>query len=62
MSDSETEWTDSVVDVVGEMVQQNGPEATIEKLQKRRETRDDELKARCHEAIAFVRREVQNDE
>jgi len=59
---SEREWKDGVVDVADELVQQNSAEGAIERLQTRRKTSSDELQARCNEAIAYIRREVQTDE
>jgi len=56
------EWTDGVIDVADELVQEHSAEGAIERLQRRRQTSDDELQARCNEAIAWIRREVQSDE
>lgn len=57
---SEREWNDGVVDVADELVKEHSAEGAIERLQDRR-TNDDALKQRCNEAIAWIRREV-NDE
>ena len=56
------EWTDGVIDVADELVQEHSAEGAIEHLQRRRQTSDDELQARCNEAIAWIRREVQSDD
>ena len=55
---SEREWHDGVVDVADELVQEYSAEGAIDRLQTRRKTSSDELKARCTEAIAYIRREV----
>jgi hypothetical protein len=63
MSEQSNEWHDGVVDVADELVQEYSAEGAIDRLQRRREsTRSDELEARCLEAIAFIRREVLDDE
>jgi len=62
MSDAEREWTDGVIDVAEELVKRHSADGAIERLQTRRQTTDDELQARCTEAIAWIRREVQGDE
>jgi len=59
---SEREWHDGVVDVADELVQEYSAEGAIDRLQTRRKTSSDELQARCTEAIAYIRREVQADE
>jgi len=61
MSDTEREWTDGVIDVAAELVKRHSADGAIERLQTRRQTTDDELQARCNEAIAWIRREVQGD-
>ena len=58
---SEREWHDGVVDVADELVQEYSAEGAIERLQSRRQSSSDELQARCTEAIAYIRREVQAD-
>ncbi|MDB2226173.1 hypothetical protein PM023_16120 [Halorubrum ezzemoulense] len=55
---SEREWHDGVVDVADELVQEYSAEGAIERLQTRRQTDNQELQARCTEAIAYIRREV----
>ena len=59
---SEREWHDGVVDVADELVQEYSAEGAIDRLQSRRQTSSEELQARCNEAIAYIRREVQADE
>ena len=59
---SEREWHDGVVDVADELVQEYSAEGAIERLQTRRKTSSDELQARCTEAIAYIRREVIDDQ
>ena len=56
------EWDQGVVDVADELVQQHGPQAAIERLQSRRQTDSDELRARATEAIAWIRRDVVGEE
>ena len=56
------EWDQGVVDVADELVQQHGPQGAIERLQSRRQTESDELRARATEAIAWIRREVVGEE
>jgi len=58
---SQREWHDGVVDVADELVQEYSAEGAIERLQTRRKTSSDELQQRCNEAIAYIRREVQDD-
>jgi len=55
---SEREWHDGVVDVADELVQEYSAEGAIDRLQTRRQTTNEELQARCTEAIAYIRREV----
>jgi len=55
---SEREWHDGVVDVADELVQEYSAAGAIERLQKRRQTENADLQARCNEAIAYIRREV----
>jgi len=55
------EWDDGLIDVAGELVKEHSAEGAIERLQRRRQTSDDELQARCNEAIAYIRREVQDE-
>lgn len=57
---SQREWHDGVVDVADELVQEYGVVGAIDRLQTRRQTDDDALQARCTEAIAYIRREVQD--
>jgi len=59
---SQREWHDGVVDVADELVQEYSAEGAIERLRTRRQTSSEELQARCNEAIAYIRREVQADE
>ena len=59
---SQREWHDGVVDVADELVQEYSAEGAIERLQSRRQTTNNELQARCTEAIAYIRREVLADE
>jgi len=59
---SEREWHDGVVDVADELVQEYSAEGAIDRLQTRRKTSSDELQARCTEAIAYIRREVIDDQ
>jgi len=59
---SKREWHDGVVDVADELVQEHSATGAIERLQKRRQTANDELQARCTEAIAYIRREVMDDQ
>jgi len=59
---SEREWHDGVVDVADELVQEHSAEGAIDRLQTRRKTSNDELQARCNEAIAYIRREVIDDQ
>jgi len=59
---NEREWDPGVVDVADELVQQHGPQGAIERLQSRRQTDSDELRARATEALAWVRREVVGEE
>ena len=59
---SEREWHDGVVDVADELVQQHSAAGAIDRLQTRRQTASDELQARCTEAIAYIRREVMDDQ
>ena len=61
MSQPDREWHDGVVDVADELVQRHGPSGAIDRLQSRRQTTNDELQARCTEAIAYIRREVMDD-
>ena len=58
----EREWDPGVVAVADELVQQHGPQGAIERLQSRRQTDSDELRARATEALAWVRREVVAEE
>lgn len=62
MSEQRREWTDGVVDVADELVQEHSAEGAIERLQNRRKTSSDALQQRCNEAIAYIRREVLADE
>ena len=56
------EWDQGVVDVADELVQQHGPQGAIDRLQSRRQTESDELRARATEAIAWIRRDVVGEE
>ena len=58
---SQREWDDSVVAVADELVQQHSAEGAIERLQSRRKTSNEDLQARCNEAIAWIRREVADE-
>ena len=60
MSDAR-EFDTGIVDVADELVQRHGPSGAIDRLQRRRQTSNDELQARCTEAIAWIRREVMDD-
>jgi hypothetical protein len=62
MSEHARDWDDSVINVAEEMVQQRGAEGAISELQRRRKGSDDEKQQRCNEAIAWIRREVSDDE
>jgi len=62
MTDDTREWDQGVVAVADELVQQHGPQGAIERLQSRRQTESDELRARATEALAWVRREVVAEE
>jgi hypothetical protein len=59
---SEREWHDGVVDVADELVQAHSAAGAIDRLQTRRQSSSDELQQRCNEAIAYIRREVVDDE
>jgi len=53
------EWTDGVIDVADELVQEHSAEGAIERLQRRKEsTRSDDLEARCNEAIDWIEAQV----
>jgi len=56
------EWDEGVVAVADELVQQHGPQGAIDRLQSRRQTESDELRDRCTEALAWIRREVVAEE
>jgi len=56
-----TEWDESVVWVVDEIVQERGIDAAESELQARLNDADAELSRRIHEGLAWLRREV-NDE
>lgn len=56
------EFEEGVVAVADELVQQHGPQGAIERLQSRRQTESDELRARATEAIAWIRRDVIGEE
>jgi len=62
MTDDTREWDQGVVAVADELVQRHGPQGAIERLQSRRQTDSDELRARATEALAWVRREVVAEE
>ena len=62
MSKSEREWAEGIVPVAEELVKQHSAEGAIERLQTRRQTSSEELQARCNEAIAYIRREVIDDQ
>jgi len=55
------EWHDGVVDVADELVQEYSADGAIDRLQTRRQTSNEELQARCTEAIAYIRREVMDE-
>ena len=56
------EFDDGLIDVADELVSEYSAEGAIDRLQRRREsTRSEDLEARCLEAIAYIRREVQDD-
>jgi len=59
---SEREWHDGVVDAADELVHEYSAEGAIDRLQTRRKTSSDELQARCTQAIAYIRREVIDDQ
>jgi len=59
---SQREWHDGVVDVADELVKEYSADGAIERLQSRRQTSNEQLQARCNEAIAYIRREVLADE
>jgi len=60
---SEREWDDGLVDVADELVSEYSAEGAIDRLQRRRaSTTSDDLADRCVAAIAYIRREVQDDE
>ena len=53
------EWTDGVIDVADELVQEHSAEGAIERLERREEsTRSDDLEARCNEAIDWIEAQV----
>jgi len=58
----ERQWDAGVVAVADELVQRHGPQGAIERLQSRRQTESDGLRARATEALAWVRREVVAEE
>ena len=58
---SQREWHDGVVDVADELVKEYSADGAIERLQSRRQTSNEQLQARCTEAIAYIRREVMDD-
>jgi len=62
MTEETREWDQGVVAVADELVQQHGPHGAIERLQSRRQTESDELRDRCTEALAWIRREVVAEE
>jgi len=56
------EFDDGLIDVADELVKEHSADGAIDRLQRRREsTRSEDLEARCLEAIAYIRREVQDD-
>ena len=56
------EFDDGLIDVADELVSEHSADGAIDRLQRRREsTRSEDLEARCLEAIAYIRREVQDD-
>ena len=59
---SEREWHDGVVDVADELVKEHSAEGAIERLRTRRKASNPELQSRCEEAIAYIRREVIDDQ
>ena len=62
MSKHQREFDDSLIDVADELVARHTAEGAIERLQRRRQTTNDELALRCTEAIAWIRRERLDDE
>ena len=48
--------------VADELVKEYSADGAIERLQSRRQTSNEQLQARCNEAIAYIRREVLADE
>ena len=58
---SQREWHDGVVDVADELVKEYSADGALERLQSRRQTSNEQLQARCTEAIAYIRREVMDD-
>jgi len=58
---SQREWHDGVVDVADELVKEYSADGAIDRLQSRRQTSNEQLQARCTEAIAYIRREVMDD-
>ena len=56
------EFDAGVVAVADELVQRHGPQGAIERLNSRRQTESDELRARATEAIAWIRRDVVGEE
>jgi hypothetical protein len=59
---NEREFEEGVVAVADELVQQHGPQGAIDRLNARRQTESDELRARATEAIAWIRKEVVAEE
>lgn len=58
MSESQSEFDQSVVDVVDEMIEQYGAESTRQRLNARRRSESDELAARATEGLSYLKREV----
>jgi len=57
------EFDDGLIDVADELVKEYSADGAIDRLQRRREsTRNEELENRCLEAIAYIRREVKDNE
>lgn len=57
-----SEWDESVVWLVDEIVQERGINAAESELQARLEDADADLSQRIHEGLAWLRREVSDGE
>lgn len=49
-------WETGVVDAADALVDERGVEGAVRELNQRRRSKDDELRARANEALAWVRR------